>query len=73
MAAEDGVLEIQNMKVYFQKRERLIGRKTVIHAVDDVTLKLVKGETLSLVGESGIGKSPLAKPPAAEGSHCPDR
>jgi oligopeptide/dipeptide ABC transporter ATP-binding protein len=61
MATEDGVLDIQNMKVYFQRRERLIGRKTVIHAVDDVTLKLVKGETLSLVGESGSGKSTLAR------------
>ena len=60
MATED-VLKIQNMKVYFHRREGLIGRKTVIHAVDDVTLKLVKGETLSLVGESGSGKSTLAR------------
>jgi len=39
----------------------LVGRKTVIHAVDDVTIRLVKGETLSLVGESGSGKSTLAR------------
>jgi len=57
----DRVLDIQNLKVYFQRRERLFGRKTVIHAVDDVTLNLGKGETLSLVGESGSGKSTLAR------------
>jgi len=58
---EDHVLDIQNVKVYFERRERLISRKTVIHAVDDVTIHLGQGETLSLVGESGSGKSTLAR------------
>jgi oligopeptide/dipeptide ABC transporter ATP-binding protein len=55
------ILQIQNLKVYFHRRDKLIGRKTTIHAVDDVTLTLSIGETLSLVGESGSGKSTLAR------------
>lgn len=55
------ILQLRKLKVYFHRRERLLGRKTVIHAVDDVTLTLNQGETLSLVGESGSGKSTLAR------------
>ena len=61
MSTENTVLDIRNIRVFFQRRERLIGRRTAVHAVDDVTLKLREGETLSLVGESGSGKSTLAR------------
>lgn len=43
--------------------ERVIYRrpKVLLHAVDDVSFTLNKGETLALVGESGCGKSTVAR------------
>ncbi len=41
---------------------RLLHRsKEVVHAVDDVTIDVREGETLGLVGETGCGKSTLAR------------
>lgn len=55
------ILEIRNLSVHFYQRQRIIGRKLTVHAVDDVNLNLPEGEILSLVGESGSGKSTLAR------------
>ena len=49
------ILEIKDLKKYFP----LANGKTV-KAVDGVSMKLFKGETLGLVGESGCGKSTIA-------------
>jgi oligopeptide transport system ATP-binding protein len=56
------LLEVQNLKKYFPIKKGLFA-KTVGHvkAVDDVSFKINKGETLGLVGESGCGKTTIGR------------
>ena len=49
------LLEIRNLSVEYTSEKR------VIHAVNDLSLTLGKGETLCLVGETGAGKTTTAK------------
>ncbi len=46
-------------------------KKAWVHALNDVNLSVYKGKTMSLVGESGCGKTTLGK--AVLGLHQPDR
>ncbi|HWR69047.1 MAG TPA: ATP-binding cassette domain-containing protein, partial [Desulfomonilia bacterium] len=58
----EALINLDGIKTYFPNRKTIFG-KTVswIKAVDDVTLDIVCGECLGLVGESGCGKSTLGR------------
>ena len=52
------VLAVKNLVTRFPIRSGLFSRQTgAVHAVEDISFDLFQGETLSLVGESGCGKS----------------
>ncbi|RMA42251.1 ABC transporter ATP-binding protein [Rhodophyticola porphyridii] len=52
------LLEVRNLTTYFPVKGGPLRRHVAnVHAVEDVSFTLNKGETLSLVGESGCGKS----------------
>ncbi len=57
------VLELEGLEVSFPVRRRLGrgGGPTRLSAVDGVSLTIAAGETLGLVGESGCGKTTLAR------------
>jgi peptide/nickel transport system ATP-binding protein/oligopeptide transport system ATP-binding protein len=56
------VLEVRDLKKHFPVRKGLL-RKVVgqVYAVDGVSFSIAPGETLGLVGESGCGKSTVAR------------
>ncbi|UHS59812.1 ABC transporter ATP-binding protein [Agrobacterium vaccinii] len=52
------ILEVKDLTTRFDIRSGLFARKSgAVHAVEKVSFQLFPGETLSLVGESGCGKS----------------
>ena len=60
---DDVLLRIENLVKHFPvQASSLIRRdKAVVHAVDGVNLQVRRGQTLGLVGETGCGKSTLAR------------
>lgn len=59
MTANDVLLSVDNLVKHFPINRGIIFQKQVaaVHAVDDVSFNIRRGETLGLVGESGCGKS----------------
>lgn len=51
----DELIQVKNLKKYFKTGRGLL------HAVDDVSFSIEKGETIGVVGESGCGKSSLGR------------
>lgn len=55
MSIRSPILSVNNIKVYFGDEPK------VVKAVEDVSFELFAGEALGIVGESGCGKSTIAK------------
>ena len=56
------LLEVNSLKKHFPIKGGILGGTTgYVYAVDGVSFSIDKGETLSLVGESGCGKSTVGK------------
>ena len=55
------ILEVKNLKVHFDLGGGFFKAHQIVHAVDDISFEVYEGETLGIVGESGCGKSSLAR------------
>jgi oligopeptide/dipeptide ABC transporter ATP-binding protein len=56
------ILEVGHLKKYFPVHTGKLGEKAAcLKAVDDVSFEIKKGTTVGLIGESGCGKSTVAR------------
>ena len=53
----EALVSVRHAVKTFQAGKGMFGQKRRVHAVNDVSFDIIEGETFSLVGESGCGKS----------------
>jgi oligopeptide transport system ATP-binding protein len=62
MSDQRPLLEVTDLVKHYAVRGGILRRRVgTVHAVDGVSFSVGKGETLGLVGESGCGKSTVAR------------
>src|SRR3954453_7847609 len=57
----EATLEARDLSKYFPASNNFIGKKTYVHAVEDVSFTLSPGRITALVGGSGAAKSTVAR------------
>lgn len=57
----NNLLEVKNVKKYYELKTGIFKNKQYVKAVDDISFSIKKGQTFGLVGESGCGKSTIGK------------
>lgn len=55
------ILQVKDIKVHFFQKQGLFTPAKTLYAVDGISFDVYRGEVLGIVGESGCGKSSLAK------------
>lgn len=55
------ILQVENLRKYYTKKNFFGKEISLVKAVDEVSFGIEKGQTLVLAGESGSGKSTIAK------------
>ena len=60
MSEQTPIIFLDDISVTFKTRTGSLMHPNLVHAVQDVSLKLMPGEVIGIVGESGCGKSTTA-------------